>query len=211
MISFYNIHLKIKLLLKNMFIVGLTAKKGSGKDTLADYLVKKKKYIKLSFAQFIKEASKHMFMWDDINFTNENKEKIDTYWGISPRLFLQSFGTQFLRNIPELNSQTLQRFDGVNIHGNFTYHIKRLNLNINQIYKKNKFINIVITDIRFKDEYDFVKALGGIIIKINRSNIKINEYSNHVSETNIDNFKPDLYIQNDSTLQNFYYNIDKLF
>lgn len=189
-----------------MKIIGLTAFKGSGKDTFADFLVSHNKYIKISFAQFMKDASKILFNWTDDHFEHKNKEIIDKYWGISPRQFLQNLGTEFLRSLTQLNSTNLQIYDGSFITGNFTFHIKRINLYINQLYKqKTKYI--VITDIRFQDEFDFIKQIGGIIVKINR-NVLSNKYSNHLSEKFIDNFKEDYIIDNNSSKEVFYKNIE---
>ena len=45
--------------------------------------------------------------------------------------------------------------------------------------------NIIISDVRFIDEYNFIKWLGGKTIKINR-NVEKNEFSDHISETQLD-------------------------
>jgi len=190
-----------------MKIIGLTALKGAGKDTMADFLVSNNKFVKISFAQFMKDASKILFDWTDEHFEHDNKEIIDKYWGISPRQFLQNFGTEFLRGLSQLNSTSLCIYNSSILKGNFSFHIKRLNLHINKLYK-NKINNIVITDIRFQDEFDFIKQLGGIIVKINRD-ISSNEYSNHLSETFINDFKEDFIIYNNSSKEEFYKHIQE--
>ena len=65
---------------------------------------------------------------------------------------------------------------------NINFHIKRLDKDIKKILLSNPNTNIVFSDIRYQNELDYVKSLGGIIIKINR-NVITNEYSNHESET----------------------------
>ena len=52
--------------------VGLLGNKGCGKDTLADYLVKEKQFIKYSFADPGKEIAKIMF--------NLNEEQLNQYF-----------------------------------------------------------------------------------------------------------------------------------
>jgi hypothetical protein len=131
-----------------MSIVRLIGNKRVGKDTCADYLVTKG-YIKLSFAYFLKESLKILFDWTDENFNDDNKEKIDPYWEVSPRYMCQNLGT-FLRNDIYVSC----------------FHIKRLD----KIVKTLKGSNIVFSDIRYQDELDYVKSLGGIIIKITRGN-----------------------------------------
>jgi len=198
-----------------MKIIGLTAKKGSGKDTFADYLVENHGYVKLSFAQYIKESAKVLFQWTDEHFEQDKKEIKDEYWNISPREFLQQFGTDFLRCQDILNSEELKIYNDTKIvlsgKKKFTFHIKRLNLHITELYKFNSINNkIVISDIRFEDEYEYVKKLGGTIIKIERSNIKDNIYSQHESETFFDKFKEDYLIENIFSLDSFYNEIEHL-
>lgn len=199
-----------------MKIIGLTAKKGSGKDTFADYLVKNHGYIKLSFAQYIKESAKVLFQWTDDDFEQDKKEIKDEYWNISPREFLQQFGTDFLRNFLHiLNSEELKIYNNTKIvlcgKKKFSFHIKRLNLHITELYKINSVNNkIVISDIRFEDEYEYVKKLGGTIIKIERPSIKNNIYSQHESESFFDKLKEDYLIKNIFSLDIFYNKIEYL-
>ena len=44
-----------------MIIVGLSGKAGSGKDTVANYLVEKHNFTKLAFAGVLKEGMKILF------------------------------------------------------------------------------------------------------------------------------------------------------
>jgi hypothetical protein len=173
-----------------MSIIGLVGNKRVGKDTCADYLVSQG-YIKLSFAHFLKESLKVLFDWDDESFNDDNKEKNDVYWGVSPRYMCQSLGT-FLRN---------------NIITDKSFHIKRLDKVVKSLYG----LNIVFSDIRYQDELDYVKSLGGIIIKITRNSVQLNEYSNHQSETGIDKLiNYDYHIKNNSTKEELFNELIKL-
>ena len=58
-----------------MQIIGLCGNKGSGKDTFANYLVETEGYIKVAFADYIREALKILFDWNEDNFSQELKEK----------------------------------------------------------------------------------------------------------------------------------------
>ena len=91
-------------------IIGIIGKKGSGKDTIADYLVKNHGFIKFAFADKVKEVCKAMFNMTDKDFTENNKEVIKPDWNISPRQALQLFGTDICRKvlpekIPELKNR----------------------------------------------------------------------------------------------------------
>ena len=173
-------------------IIGITGKKGVGKDTLADYLVKEHGFVKLSFAKYLKEFLKIMFDWDDSFYDHNKKEKIDPEWGISPREMMQFFGTDVLRN------QLKDKLDCKINKNNYSYHIKRLNKEIIKLNDKN----IVISDVRFQDEIDYLKSKNGIIIKIIR-NKNETYYSNHSSEnqklSNIDHL-----IENNDSVNRLY-------
>ena len=84
-----------------------------------------------------------------------------------------------------------------------TFHIKRLNKDIVNFYAINKNVKIIISDIRFQDEVDYVKKLGGVVIKINR-NIGKNEFSNHASENQVDKLNSiDINLDNDNDLDHY--------
>ena len=78
-------------------IIGITGKKGVGKDTLADYLVKEHGFVKLSFAKYLKEFLKIMFDWDD-SFYDIIKRKDWSWMGYFSKRNDAFFGTDVLRN-----------------------------------------------------------------------------------------------------------------
>jgi hypothetical protein len=60
----------------------------------------------------------------------------------------------------------------------------------------------VISDCRFRNEADAIKAAGGVIIRLNRKNRNIGKRDpNHISETDLDNYPDfDLIIDNEGTV-----------
>ena len=190
-------------------IIGLSGKKFSGKDTCADFLVKEYNFEKIAFAFFLKEALKVLFAWDDHVFEPTEKEKKDKYWDICPREICQLLGTNFLRDtLSNKISHEFRLYNG-EIHYS-SFHIKRLNILVNELIKKKK--NVVFTDIRFEDEFNYVKALGGKIIKIERDSVNDNEYSEHISEQTIDKLNNfDYILKNNNTKESFYNEINEIF
>ena len=167
-----------------MPIIGLTGNKGSGKDTIADFLVENDGYIKVAFADFIKNSLKELFDWNNDTFSQENKEKKDPYWGVTPRKMLQEIGTEFLRiHCKDFISLDFNLPNGEPYQG--TFHIKRINKEIIKLLNVNKNVNIVFSDIRFQDELDYIKKIGGSIIRLTRDNLQENQFNNHISEKNI--------------------------
>ena len=175
-------------------LIGLLGRKRVGKDTVADYLINNYNFTKHAFAHPIKEILKIMFDFTESQLNND-KEKIDDRWGISPRIAMQQFGTDFVRDnickyIPNIKNNLNDE----------TLWIKLFRI----WYEKNKEKDIIISDVRFLDEIEVIKSLGGKIIKINRDT---NQIDNHKSECNIENYDKkliDYQIDNNSTLNNLY-------
>ena len=177
-------------------LIGLCAKKRSGKDVMADYLIENYGFNKYSLAAPLKKAVCIIFNWDyDTVEKNENKEKIDPLYGISYRQACQSIGTNWGQLSLCENYPLFKEITGRKLW------VK----NFIQYYINNKDKNIVIADVRFPHEADAIKALGGKIIKIQRSSLENND--THESEQYIDTIKGDI-IENNSTLDDFYKTID---
>lgn len=170
-------------------IIGLTGKAGSGKDTVASFLDKKNTDV-FAFADPLKHACKILF-----NFTEEQlydpymKEQIDIRWNKSPREIFQWLGTDVIRK-----------------------HIKEDFFIINMKNKiENSDKNIIITDVRFDNEAEFIKSIGGIIVKINRPNSKTTDHCDHLTEKGINEKFIDYIIINDGNLEFLKKNIIDLF
>lgn len=177
-------------------LIVLSGKKGSGKDTIADMFVKKG-WIKVAFAQFIKKALIELMGWDESVLNNQEKEKNDKYWDISPRFMMQYLGTEVLRN--SLGDKLCKNISYQGKEYQASFHIKRLHQLIVPLLEDNK--NVIIVDGRFQDEIDYVKWMGGLTIGI-RGRENLNEYSNHSSEKDINHFQNiDLVINNSGTLE----------
>lgn len=165
-----------------MKIIGLCGEKGSGKDSVYEILSKNYKSKRFAFADPLKESLKSLFHWDNDNFSSKNKELVDNYWGVSPRQMCQILGTDIIRNTLSNKFDKNVLIDGNNFE--YSFWIKRINkeyeLYIDSLIDNDVYI--IFTDVRFIDELKYIKSLGGKIYKINRPNIKINDYSFHESE-----------------------------
>lgn len=168
-------------------IIAICGVKRSGKNTVGNYIgeyfVRRRKFVKfLSFGDTVKETVSVMMGFDKDYFKNESvKEKIfgfidgKTYSG---REIFQLVGTEAIRN--NFNKSTW---------------ITALN---NKLIYSNCDINI-ITDLRFRNEYDYLKTLKDkynvIIIRVYRSSVQSND--THASETEVNKFDYDCNIHND--------------
>lgn len=168
-------------------IIGLSGKIGTGKSTIAN-IFEDNGYHLDSFANSIKDISNIIFGFDKNileGFTKENrelKEKPDEHYSsflnksFSPRDSLLLIGELGRNNIhPDIWVEPV---------------FNRYNLN------KNK--KLLITDVRFPNEYNMIKKRGGVIFRINRDN----SYKlNHETECALDNYNFDYVIDNNGTLE----------
>ena len=140
-------------------IIGICGLIGSGKDTVADYLVNVHEFRRESFAGTLKDAVAAVFGWDRIllegrtKASREWREQVDPWWAerlnmphLTPRWILQYWGTEVCRQgfhddiwIAALENRLRQR----------TGHT-------------------VISDVRFPNEIKAIKEQGGKIIWIRR-------------------------------------------
>ena len=90
-------------------IIGISGLIGSGKDTVANFLIEKG-FVKGSFADSLKDSVSAIFGWDRIMLQGDTvesrdwRETVDDWWSIklgeptTPRSVLQKFGTDVCRN-----------------------------------------------------------------------------------------------------------------
>lgn len=181
-------------------LIGITGFKRSGKDTAGEYFINKG-YIKYAFAGPLKKACQEIFMFSDEQTEGDDKEKHDNRWNISARQVFQRFGTEIFRErlsdfYPEME----------NIKENFwTYRFK---IWYQEQLEKNKDVLIVVTDVRFDNEVDIIKELGGIIIKVERN--QVTNLDEHKSETSIGKIKHDYLVKNDSDIEKYYEKLAKI-
>jgi hypothetical protein len=141
-------------------IIGICGLIGSGKGTVADILVDQG-FKKISFADKLKDGVSTIFGWDramlegDTDDSRQWREKRDDFWTdetkmeISPRLVLQLFGTDCMRN---------GFYDGVWV----------------SLLKKQILDNpgnYVVPDVRFRNEQDMIRDIGGEIWWVRRGEI----------------------------------------
>ena len=158
-------------------LIGIAGKAGVGKDTLGKYLCDEYRCVHYYFAKPLKEGAKIMFALTDDQIAN--KEVPIEPWGISPRKIWQLLGTEVGRGIDP------------------AIWIKNAEIFIKSVPGRT----VVITDVRFDNEAIFIRNRGGVIINIVREQQDIIE-NRHSSEGGLKPDNVDLYIHNNSTIEN---------
>lgn len=168
-------------------IVGLYGKKGSGKDTFADYLVSTYGFKKLSFATPLKKLCKDLFSLSDEELNDPVlKEIVIPKWNFSPRQILQKVGTDLFRN---------QFSDSIWI-----------DIMKSKLDKFSADEKIVISDIRFQDEYDLIHSYpDSFIVHIRREESEILQ-DTHISENW--RFTSNISVSNNSSKEHFFQEIE---
>jgi len=160
-----------------MIIVGIAGKARSGKDTLANGLVDGMGFERYSFADPIKEMARVGLGLTQDQLYGDSKDKVDDLYGCTPRKILQTLGTEWGREL---------------IDGNIW--IKAMER------KAAESGFMVVPDIRFENEADSIRRLGGIVVHITGRDGSV---ESHKSESGVDVKDDDYVIENSGTLQEY--------
>lgn len=202
-------------------IIGICGFIGSGKDTVADYLVNFHEFRRDSFAATLKDAVAAVFGWDRellegrTKQAREWREQVDPWWAerlniptLTPRWVLQYWGTEVCRK-------------------GFNDDIWIASLE-NKVRKSKD--NIVISDCRFPNEIKAIKAQGGNVYWVQRgplpewydlaiqhnlhnsdqANLELIKLKIHASETSWIGTKFDAIIDNNGTIEQLYAQVKTL-
>ena len=205
-------------------IIGVCGFIGTGKDTIADYLVNIHQFRRESFANTLKDAVSAVFQWDRELLEGRTKqsrawrEQKDEWWSnrlgkdITPRGVLQYWGTEVFRQ-------------------GFHDDIWIASLE-NKLRKTTD--DIVISDCRFPNEIKAIKRAGGKVIRVTRgpdpewydlaedvnagpkhmkwstSKTQLIKYNIHASETAWVGTDFDAVIDNNGTMDHLYKQVNDL-
>ena len=140
-------------------LIGITGKAGSGKDTVADYLVTEHGYTKISFAAILKNMLRVAGLPEPAN--RDDKEKIVDGFEFSWRDAAQKLGTEWGRSLD------------TNIWVKLT------------MQSLDPFKKYVISDVRFDNEAEAVRK-SGCLIHLTGREIDMGALSNHPSEAGVE-------------------------
>jgi hypothetical protein len=145
-------------------IIGVCGFIGSGKDTVADYLVNFHEFRRESFASTLKDAVAAVFGWDRTLLEGRTKEarewreQVDPWWAerlaiptLTPRWVLQYWGTEVCRR---------------------SFHDSIWIASLENKLRNSKD-HVVISDCRFPNEIKSIKESGGKIVWVKRGELPV--------------------------------------
>ena len=200
-------------------IIGVCGLIGSGKDTIADYLVNIHEFRRDSFAATLKDACAAVFGWDRTMLEGRTKssrewrEQPDEWWSqrlgreITPRYILQHWGTEVCRQ---------------------GFHDDIWIASLENKLRTAKD-DVVISDCRFPNEIRAIREQGGHVIRVMRgaepgwyelaveanhgnhaSQEALRDIGIHASETSWIGTKFDRVLDNNGTLDELYAQVNDL-
>jgi hypothetical protein len=207
-------------------IIGVVGLIGAGKDTMADYLVNIHQFRRESFANTLKDAVSAVFGWDrDLlegrtRHSREWREQVDAWWAdrlnmpeLTPRWVLQYWGTEVVRK---------------------SFHDDTWIASLENRLRKTTD-DVVISDCRFPNEIGAIKRAGGLVVRVHRgpdpdwygfaeminrgpekniewswAKTQLDKFNIHASETAWIGTAFDAVIDNNSTMDHLYAQINDL-
>lgn len=150
-----------------MVLIALCGPREGGKETIARYLVNKYNFIYLSFYETIMKICKELFLLTDEETKKENRNKpIKMLKNVTPKELSKVIMATLNSNI-ELEDDKYKNIRTSIIVWNMTR--KLINL-------KNK--NVIIPDLRYRQEELMLHRIGVKVIKIERDGCKYDEEEN---------------------------------
>lgn len=202
-------------------IIGFTGQKEVGKDTAGAHLIKAWDFERRAFADPLKKAAAALF---NIPFWEVDKHKSD------PTVFaaLGYKNEPTSTHVVELPDGSLGASQPAHMWSpiseyTFRHLLQRLGTEVGRnIFGENFWVDqclpvggyyagrkIVVTDVRFQNEVDRIHEIGGIVCRIKRPAVNA-EVPDHASEENALLKGVDYEIMNDTTVDDFLEEVDKM-
>lgn len=176
-------------------IIGLAGYARTGKDTIADYLVEKHGFVRMAFADPMREALYRL----------DPKITVGGMPGMSLAHAVDKLGWEQLKELSEDIRPLLQRMGtevGRQMFGE-DFWVDQAMLRAGREDK------VVFADVRFKNEAYAVGRNWGYLWRVTRPGV--GPANGHRSETDLDDYEPiDSEIENDGDLKSLYRKVDQL-
>jgi hypothetical protein len=173
-----------------MHNIGLIGKARSGKDTAAGFLVRDRAYVRLAFADPLKEMALRIDPWIPSGYgvyVRLSKLIRDVGWDYAKETYPE------VRRILQHTGQTVREYDD-------EFWLTAIRRKLNTAERWN--IPVVVTDVRYPNEARMLKARGFRLVRVVRPGASAGgNAAQHSSETALDDFQADVTVTNAGTLE----------
>lgn len=171
--------------MSNVRIIGFSGKAGAGKTTLAHIMMERYVCIPLSFADplrklFATTLSELGLGEDPIISAIEAKDTTCSFLGASCRQFNRDVGDLLRSYRPTVFTDMLES------------KIRR-SIPLDELA-------VVVDDVRYNNEAEAIKRMGGVIININRDEKDLRKVSEHSSENGVSEHLIEMHIENNGSM-----------
>lgn len=183
-----------------MILIGLAGLARCGKDTAAEILSSQLNLHRYAFADPMKRMLEQVF---GDNFVSGDRERIDPISGVSYRTLMQTLGTEWGRSVqPDLWTRVAAaKWEWVKEGMPWETELGRIS-NM-QLGREELNQGMIISDVRFDNEADWIRSAGGLIIHIRRPGERPVGVDGHVSEQGVTPHGQDYFLVNGGTLEVF--------
>ena len=174
-------------------VIGVTGKKRHGKDEVARHLVENWGFTRMALADELKQMVLDLdplVVVPDSHTVGTDLHASEVY---RLSVLVERFGMEAAKEVPEVR-RLLQVF-GTEVIRNRDEDFW-LRVMLNKVERGP--VNIVIPDVRFDNEAEFVHQLGGIVVQVTRPGL--DDGDAHASEAGVSPALIDYSVTNDGTL-----------
>ena len=169
-------------------IIGLSGYAQSGKDTVANKLINEYGYTRIGFADAIREF---LLRINPILMDGRRLSGLVTEFGWE----IAKAQDEVRRLLQETGTVARDMF------GEYFW----IGVALSKVGQNQK---VVISDVRFSNEADVIKMLGGQVWRVSRPGV--GPINTHISESDMDSYAVDHIIDNSGTIEDLYAEVQKL-
>ncbi|MEV7582223.1 hypothetical protein [Streptomyces erythrochromogenes] len=182
--------------------VALMGRARSGKDTAAARLVSAHQFVRVAFADPLREAAMSL---DPIVGADAS-----VYGALPIRLsdLVKRYGWERAKTeYPEVR-RTLQRLgEAVREHDPDYW----LRLALDKIRTADRWgLPVVVTDCRYPNEAAALRSAGALLVRVDRPSLDQHRGAEHISETALAGYRPDVVLTNGGTVAELHQAVDRL-
>lgn len=190
-------------------VIGVTGKKRHGKDTVAEYLTTKRGYTRIALADELKRMVLDLdplVVVPDSHTVGTDLHPSEVY---RLSVLVERFGMEAMKNVPEVRRLLQVMGTEVIRYRDPDFWVRTLHKRLRDLEAETGVAGLwVVPDIRYDNEAEWIKSLGGTVIQVVRPGI--DDGDSHASEAGISSEFLDATVLNDGGVDDLFRGLDGL-